>query len=155
MTIFVDYVSTGSEIYSVRTGERGSSGDKTFAAVTYYDATITLKLDNAACTLKYPVSVSNGVNSYDLTNNNGTLNLRVRQVMSGTTELPYKVVVTGMTDTLAPLTLTKNAKSITYDYYTFKFYTYNQSGTSYSAAAKLTLSFPFSVLTCSFVPDIL
>ena len=133
MTVYVDYVGTDAEIYSVRNGAQGSSGDKTFAALTYYDATINLRLDGAACTLAYPVTVSNGATSYSLTNATGTLSLRVRQIMSGNQELPYKVIVTGMTDSLAPLTITKTNKSITYNYRTVKFYTYTLSGTNYSA----------------------
>jgi len=139
MTVYVDYVSTDANVYSVRSGARGSAGDKTFANLTYYDATVNLRLDGSACTLQYPVSVSNGVASYSLTNNStGTLSLRVRQIMSGANELPYKVTVTGMTDSLAPLTITKANKSITYNYRTVKFFTYNQSGTNYNAAVYRT-----------------
>ncbi len=138
MTVFIDYVSTDAPIYSVRSGSRWGANDKTFANITYYDATVSLRLDNAACTLKYSVSISNGVASYSMNNDTGTLSLRVRQVMDGANEIPYKVLVTGMTDSLAPLTITKENKNITYDYYTFKFYTYNLSGTTYSAAVYRT-----------------
>ena len=134
MTAYVDYVATDATIYSTRSGARWGANDKTFAALTYYDADVNLILDDAACTLQYPVSISNGVDSYSLTNDTGTLNLRVRQVMDGANELPYKVLVTGMTDSLAPLSITKENPSITYEYYTFNFYTYNLSGTNYVAA---------------------
>ena len=138
MTVFVDYVSTDEPIYAVRTGQIGSEGDQTFVNLTYYNATINLRLDNSAFTLNYPVTVSNGVSSYSLTNSTGTLSLRVRQIMSNNQELPYSVVVSGVTDNLSPLTFTKENKTVTYNYYTVKFYTYNLSGTNYNSAVYRT-----------------
>ena len=139
MTVFVDFVATDAVIYSTRSGARGEEGDNTFANLTYYDATINLRLDNGAFKFSYPVSISNGVNSYSLTNSTGTLALRLRQINVNDEELPYKVVVTGVTDNLAPLTLTKATPSITYTYRTVKFYTYTTTnGSTYTASVYRT-----------------
>lgn len=131
MTVFVDYISTDEDIYSVRSGAIGAIGDETFAEVTYYDVNVNLRLDNNPFTFTYPVTISNGVNSYSLVNSTGILSLRVRKIMSGSEELPYKVVVSGVTDNLVPLTLTQTNKTVTYDYYTVDFYTYKISGTTF------------------------
>ena len=138
MTAFVNYEETDAVIYATRTGEIGSATDKTFAEITYYDATITLKLDSGAFTEPVPVTVSNAYNSYSLRNSTGTLALRVRKILNGTTEVPYTVAVSGTTDNIAPLTMSQTNKSISYQYYTVKFYTYNLSGSNYSAAVYRT-----------------
>ena len=138
MTAFVDYDDTGAVVYATRDGAIGSNEDKTFTEVTYFDAVIRLKLDNGAFTESVPVTVSNANNSYSLRNSTGTISLRARKIMNGTTEVPYTVAVSGTTDNLAPLTISQTNKSVTYQYYTVKFYKYNLSGSNYSASVYRT-----------------
>ena len=138
MTAFVNYEETDAVIYATRTGDIGSENDKTFAEITYYDASISLKLNTGAFTESVPVTVYNAYNSYSLRNSTGELSLRVRKILNGTTEVPYTVAVSGTTDNIAPLTISQSNKSIVYQFYTVKFYTYNLIGSNYSAAVYRT-----------------
>jgi len=137
MTAFVDYDNTGAVVYATRSGAMGAAGDNTFTEVSYYDSTITLKLDNGAFKQDVPVSIANASNTYSLRNNTstGVISQRIRKTMNGNTELPYTVTVSGTTDNLSPLTISSTNKNITYQYRTVKFFTYTTTNNAdYSLA---------------------